>query len=93
MNASGCFRGLKYLTSVDQSITTEHYSSYRTYRTTQASLECGTCLFRSYLFFLLILVSQTTTEPQREREGVGETETKGCLCEFGFVSRQTRVAS
>lgn len=49
MYAEECFfSGLKSLTSVDESITTEHYS--RTKRTTRPSLECSTCLFRSNLF-------------------------------------------
>lgn len=34
----------------DERVTTEHYSCYRTKRTTHASLECSTCLFRSNLF-------------------------------------------
>lgn len=55
------------MTSVDESISTEHYG---TKRITRASLECGTCLFRSNLF----PANPGQLDNHRTTEGEGKTE-------------------
>lgn len=58
----------------------KHRTCYRTKRTTLASLECGTCLFRSNLFPVNPgqldnhWTRERDTHRERQREGVGERE-------------------